>query len=663
MDHANSVIKKGMVIVKDSWIWSKRIAVLTPFSLYFKKSDDNSKPSHKISLSDVTAVSRSEIKTYCIEIRSNDRCYYIQCKNDDDLYTWMDTIYQYCPMLNDISSPCGFHHETHVDFDPQTGMFVGLPESWERLLQQSHLTKEDYAQNPQAVLDVLDFYTKNTEEGKAAVAMQGLGSNGLGGSSLAPFNKMAGLIGHSKPSPQQRMLTSAAGSSGLTAGGRTDYLDINAGLKGYGMVTHKSEELPKAKRDQNGRFEPPKPQPPKVAPAPSNVQIPNIRASALAEAQRREESHGHQHGSGGGLGSTASSLKTLVPSNQAGGSNSSKTGGSSVTTIGAGNGAPKKDAKQSALEALTGKMQETSIKPKKEEQRLSTMSEAQIMVRLRSIVSREDPKTLYSKVKKIGQGASGNVYLARRQRTQELVAIKQMDLSNQPRKELLVNEIEVMKESKHKNIVNYIESFLINSADLWVVMEYMEGGALTDIIDNMDINEKQMATICREVCRGLHHLHKQSIIHRDIKSDNVLLDIDGNVKITDFGFCAKLSDSRRKRATMVGTPYWMAPEVVKQKPYGPKVDVWSLGIMVIEMIESEPPYLDEEPLKALYLIATNGTPSLKHPEKLGADLKLFLAECLCVDVHSRASIEELLNHTFLCTMARDQKILIPLIKK
>ncbi|KAI7102035.1 serine/threonine protein kinase, partial [Hortaea werneckii] len=284
---------------------------------------------------------------------------------------------------------------------------------------------------------------------------------------------------------------------------------------------------------------------------------------------------------------------------------------------------------------------EPAEKPQKEA-RMSSMTDAQVMDRLRSVVSLSNPLESYNKQKKIGQGASGSVYVARIRENapssmaQNLtrqygpraqVAIKQMDLRSQPRKELIVNEIIVMKESRHDNIVNFLDAFLQEETfELWVVMEFMEGGALTDIIDNnASISEDQIATICYETCKGLMHLHAQNIIHRDIKSDNVLLSSRGAVKITDFGFCAKLTEQRSKRATMVGTPYWMAPEVVKQKEYGSKVDIWSLGIMAIEMIESEPPYLNEEPLKALYLIATNGTPRLKKPEKLSKELKAFLS--------------------------------------
>lgn len=274
----------------------------------------------------------------------------------------------------------------------------------------------------------------------------------------------------------------------------------------------------------------------------------------------------------------------------------------------------------------------------------------QVVERLHAVVNPIDPTPLFKIIEKAGQGASGAVYLAEQlNMNNQKVAIKQMNLNVQPRKELIINEILVMKDSQHKNIVNFLDSYLRGLLDLWVIMEYMEGGSLTEVIENNEckISERQIAIICAETLKGLQHLHTKHIIHRDIKSDNVLLDARGNVKITDFGFCAKLTSQRNKRATMVGTPYWMAPEVVKQKEYDEKVDVWLLGIMTIEMIEGEPPYLNEEPLKALYLIATNGTPKLKRPESLLNCIKKFLSICLCVDVRYRASTDELLVHEFV----------------
>nr|XP_027195669.1 serine/threonine-protein kinase PAK 1-like [Dermatophagoides pteronyssinus] len=304
--------------------------------------------------------------------------------------------------------------------------------------------------------------------------------------------------------------------------------------------------------------------------------------------------------------------------------------------------------------------QTKTVLRKKELKKAKPMTENEVKQLLKSIVNSGNPRVRYKMLKKIGSGASGTVFTALDNETKEKVAIKTMNISQQPKPDLICREISVMKDNRHPNLVNYLDSYLVDDTDLWVVMEYLEGGPLTDVITETIMRETQIAAILREIVKAISFLHSKGIIHRDIKSDNVLLEMDGQVKVTDFGFCAQIMP-QEKRETMVGTPYWMAPEVVSRKQYGPKVDIWSLGIMIIEMLEGEPPYINEHPIKALYLIASKGKPEIKNRDQHSSELNDFLDRCLEIDVDKRWSANDLLEHPFLKNCESLNSI-VPLIK-
>jgi len=229
------------------------------------------------------------------------------------------------------------------------------------------------------------------------------------------------------------------------------------------------------------------------------------------------------------------------------------------------------------------------------------------------------------------------------------VAIKTMSIS-QENVHLLCTEINIMKSSKQENIVEYIDSFIVDNNKLWVIMELMDGGCLTDVLEQFDrvrLDESQIAHVCLMTLRALRYIHRSHRIHRDIKSDNILLNSKGEVKIADFGYAAQLTEERNKRKTVVGTPYWMAPELIRGHDYGTKVDIWSLGIMLMEMIEGEPPYLEYPPLRALFLITTKGIPPIQKPDEFSPDLIDFYDKCLEKDVEKRPGADDLLEHPFL----------------
>jgi hypothetical protein len=623
-----AIIKEGWASVKEGKTfispWKQKWLILRKETLDFHKTEAG-KVSYQIILKDVLGVSRVEAAGTIFEIKrslngsssnpgdddGSSRTLQIKVKGDDELYEWIDFIYARCPGMGGVSNPTNFSHSVHVGFDPQTGEFVGLPPEWSKLLNSSAITKEDYERNPQAVFEVLEFYSDITKRAQNQQAYPSLtptpppSSNmnkqlgyGMNGINVAPPRPIpasprnnsfgsaqqtpspSSLNSSRRPTPpevqQQRQQMQQMASNYVDPETREQQrqkqLDqqnqrdreremeererkeqeaYNASLPKIRTPLAKQEigggyGVPTTDRYNPSRAAPPAPgsRPPQQAPpqslraqrqAPSaptssNAQRPQgppqqgssssardqngaTRSPAQTNQGVQRSQDGRYQTEGAQQSSRAPAQQNPPPSRLPAPVNQVKPLNVASKQNGAANGASQTAAVKAAEAALTAPK---PANERKQDVRMSTMSESEVMAKLKEAVSKDDPNMSYSKQKKIGQGASGSVYVAkvkenplspvareviRQQGSKAQVAIKQMDLAHQPRKELIVNEIMVMKDSKHRNIVNFLDAFLRNNfTELWVVMEYMEGGALTDVIDNNStITEDQISTICLEV--------------------------------------------------------------------------------------------------------------------------------------------------------------------
>uniref|UniRef100_A0A7M4EEA4 non-specific serine/threonine protein kinase n=1 Tax=Crocodylus porosus TaxID=8502 RepID=A0A7M4EEA4_CROPO len=284
----------------------------------------------------------------------------------------------------------------------------------------------------------------------------------------------------------------------------------------------------------------------------------------------------------------------------------------------------------------------------------------------------QDPAGIFELVQVVGNGTYGQVYKGRHVKTGQLAAIKVMNVTENEEEEIKLEINMLKKYSHHRNIATYYGAFVKKSPagqddQLWLVMEYCGAGSVTDLVKKTKGNcfkEDWIAYICREVLRGLAHLHAHHVIHRDIKGQNVLLTENAEVKLVDFGVSAQLDRTIGRRNTFIGTPYWMAPEVIacEENPdstYDYRSDLWSLGITAIEMAEGAPPLCDMHPMRALFLIPRNPPPKLKS-RKWSKKFLNFVESCLVKNYVHRPSTETLLKHSFIRDMQNERQVRIML---
>eukprot|EP01125_Pyxidicula_operculata_P005358 TRINITY_DN191_c1_g2_i1.p1 TRINITY_DN191_c1_g2~~TRINITY_DN191_c1_g2_i1.p1 ORF type:complete len:302 (+),score=51.40 TRINITY_DN191_c1_g2_i1:2274-3179(+) len=277
------------------------------------------------------------------------------------------------------------------------------------------------------------------------------------------------------------------------------------------------------------------------------------------------------------------------------------------------------------------------------------------MKTLKEIVNPAKLTSLYLLGERLYESDDSAVFEGSNKITLKKVALKRLNFDQKrdddvEKAKQVVQFLQVMKECKHPKIVSMLDCFWIKTK-VWVVTEFMNGGSLFDVIDESKdsgvyLKERHIAYICKEILLGLIYLHGMGYIHRDLKSDNILLSLNGDVKISDLGSSCK-NGVNLKNTVVAGTPYWMSPELINGKSYNDRLDIWSLGIICFEMADGKPPYYNLKPLRAMYYISTQGILSLKNPNNYSANFRNFMNLCLQMDPSSRSSSSDLIQDIFL----------------
>lgn len=269
-----------------------------------------------------------------------------------------------------------------------------------------------------------------------------------------------------------------------------------------------------------------------------------------------------------------------------------------------------------------------------------------------AVFKTEDPSQYYqiNSQHKLGQGGYGKVFRVTRKSDGKKMALKFIqNLKDEKDRQLMFNEVGLMNMCKDNNIVLEVIDSYDYKGCLWIFVELMDGGALTQIIEKFytTYSENAVRYMLKETLEGLKYLHNRHIIHRDIKSDNILVDQQGNIKLADFGYSAQLTQQRDARSSKVGTLCWMAPELIAgERRYDTKVDIWSVGVFAMELADGNPPYIEEQMAKVVRLILKNETPPFTST-RWSADFQDFVNKCMIRDPNERPSAEELLKTPFM----------------